>query len=57
MIIVRSFLPSLFWSVGTTKAYPGTGADMIMESITPTIPLISSIVPDGLLGKFLKLWG
>jgi hypothetical protein len=24
------------WLVGTTKVYPGVGADIVMESITPT---------------------
>jgi len=33
MIIVRLFLPGL-WLVGTTKVYPGVGADIVMESIT-----------------------
>jgi hypothetical protein len=28
-----SFLPGL-WLVGTTKVYPGIGADIVMESIT-----------------------
>jgi hypothetical protein len=28
-----SFLPGL-WLVGTTKVYPGVGADIVMESIT-----------------------
>jgi len=23
------------WLVGTTKVYPGVGADIVMESITP----------------------
>jgi hypothetical protein len=36
MIIFGSFLPSL-WLVGTTKAYSGLGADIVMESITLTI--------------------
>jgi hypothetical protein len=34
MIIVGSFLPSLFWLVGTTKVYSGVGADIVMESIS-----------------------
>jgi hypothetical protein len=36
MIIFGSFLPSL-WLVGTTKAYSGLGADIVMESITRNI--------------------
>jgi hypothetical protein len=37
MIIVRLLSPEPFWLVGTTKVYSGTGADIVMESITPTI--------------------
>ena len=33
--MLGSFLPGL-WLVGTTKVYPGIGADIVMESITPT---------------------
>jgi len=34
MIIVRLLSPGP-WLVGTTKAYSGIGADIVMESITP----------------------
>jgi hypothetical protein len=33
MIIVRLLSPEP-WLVGTTKVYPGVGADIVMESIT-----------------------
>jgi len=33
MIIVRLLSPGP-WLVGTTKVYPGVGADIVMESIT-----------------------
>jgi hypothetical protein len=34
-----SFLPGL-WLVGTTKVYSGIGADIVMESITLTTPVV-----------------
>jgi hypothetical protein len=37
MIIVRLLSPGP-WLVGTTKVYPGVGADIVMESITLTTP-------------------
>src|SRR5208282_2480061 len=38
MIIVRLLSPGP-WLVGTTKVYPGVGADIVMESITlRTVP-------------------
>jgi hypothetical protein len=37
MIIVGSSLPSLFGWFGTTKVYSGVGADIVVESLTPTI--------------------
>jgi hypothetical protein len=36
MIIVRLLSPGP-WLVGTTKVYPGVGADIVMESITTII--------------------
>jgi hypothetical protein len=38
MIIVRLLSPGP-WLVGTTKVYPGVGADIVMESITLIIPV------------------
>jgi hypothetical protein len=40
--IFGSFLPSL-WLVGTTKAYSGLGADIVMESITLTTHLEAAL--------------
>jgi len=37
MIIVRLLSPGP-WLVGTTKVYPGVGADIVMESISLKIP-------------------
>ena len=42
MIIVRLLSPGP-WLVGTTKVYPGVGADIVMESIT----LIFRLLTDG----------
>jgi len=36
-----SFLPGL-WLVGTLKVHPALGADIVMESITPTAPAFSA---------------
>src|SRR5229473_8605140 len=54
MIIVRLLSPGP-WLVGTTKAYSGIGADIVMESITLTDPV--PLLPLG--GKnahFQKRW-
>jgi len=37
MIIVGSSLPSFLAGFGTTKVYSGVGADIVVESLTPTI--------------------
>jgi hypothetical protein len=36
-----SFLPGL-WLVGTTKVYPGIGADFVMESIAMSAKILAS---------------
>jgi len=43
MIIVRLLSPGP-WLVGTTKVYSGVGADIVMESISPTI--MPGMLPD-----------
>jgi hypothetical protein len=43
MIIVRLLSPGP-WLVGTTKVYPGVGADIVMESITLINKTASGIV-------------
>jgi hypothetical protein len=40
---VRLLSPELLWLVGTTKVYPGVGADIVMESIALTIWVLSEI--------------
>jgi hypothetical protein len=35
-----SSLPSALGWLVTTKVYSGTGADIVMESITPTTPVV-----------------
>src|SRR5712692_9455060 len=47
MIIVRLLSPGP-WLVGTTKVYSGVGADIVMESITPTTQEASAAIPSAL---------
>jgi hypothetical protein len=37
MIIVRLLSPEPSWLVCATKVYSGVGADIVMESISPTM--------------------
>jgi hypothetical protein len=43
MIIVRLLSPERSWLVGATKVYSGTGADIVMESITLKPPVTGSM--------------
>ena len=47
MIIVRLLSPGP-WLVGTTKVYPGVGADIVMESITLGTPKAGMVSVNGI---------
>jgi hypothetical protein len=53
MIIVRLLSPEP-WLVGTTKVYSGVGADIVMESITLSDPVVAVVIVLALVALFTR---